>query len=214
MNLNKLKTIQRKISEKIVLKPFDLKDKSRVAALDISFEGDEGYGVCVVLNQNMEVIEIYTMKKNISFPYIPGFLAFREMPVIIKLYEKIKKEPDLILIDGNGTIHPRKCGVAVHFGVSVKKPTIGVAKSLLCGKYREPQNIKFSTSYVYDDNGVIIGAAMRTKENAKAIFISPGNMIDIDSSIKTIKKFISKYRIPDPIRIAHLESNRLRKTFA
>ncbi len=212
IDTNILIKIQNKLAKKIVLKPFNLPKEYYVAGFDISFSGNNGYGVCVIVNKNMDIVEKIAIKKTILFPYIPTFLAFREMPIMIELYKKIKNKPDLILVDGNGIIHPRRCGIAVHFGIITKKPTIGVAKSHLYGKYKEPQNKRFSYSQVYDEYNNIIGVAIRTKENSKPIFVSPGNMIDIKSSINVLKKLTLHYRIPQPLRLAHIEANRYRKT--
>lgn len=206
MEINRLINIQNNISKQITLKPFKLNTKYKIAAFDISFNGNIGYGVCIILNENMELIEDKSIKQKIDFPYIPTFLAFRELPLIMKLYKRIKNEPDLILIDGNGLIHPRKCGIAVHFGVLVKKPTIGIAKSYLYGKYREPDNKKFSYSYVYHEDNSVIGAVLRSKKDSKPIFISPGNLINLKSSLDIVKKFITNYRIPQPLRLAHMRS--------
>ncbi len=212
IKIDKLIKIQNKLAKKIVLKPFKLPEKYYLAAFDISFIGNEGYGVCVIVNEKMSIVERLTTKKTVSFPYIPTFLAFREIPILVELYKKIKFKPELILVDGNGTIHPRRCGIAVHFGIITKKPTIGVAKSHLYGKYKEPQNKRFSYSQVYDEDNNAIGVAIRTKENSKPIFVSPGNMIDINSAVDVLKKLTLQYRIPQPLRLAHIEANRYRKS--
>ncbi|MCX7641194.1 MAG: endonuclease V [Elusimicrobiales bacterium] len=206
MNIERLIKIQNEISKKAVIKPYTLKEKFKVAAFDISFSNDLAKGVCIILNEKNEIIEKHTLTLKVKFPYIPTFLAFREIPIMMKLYKKIKVSPDIILIDGNGLIHPRRCGIALHFGVIVNKPTIGVAKSYLYGIYREPPKEKFSYSYVYHQDGDILGVAFRAKEKTKPIFISPGNLMDIDSSVKIIKRFINNYKLPQPLRIAHIIS--------
>lgn len=203
MNIAKLIEIQKKISKKAVFKPFKLNNQYKIAAFDISFNKNIGYGVCIVIDEKMKIIEEKTAKQQISIPYIPTFLAFRELPLLIKLYKNLQNKPDLIFVDGNGLIHPRRCGIAVHLGVLVKKPTIGVAKSYLYGRYEEPENKKFSYSYVFHEEGDILGVALRSKENLKTIFISPGNLIDIESSLSITKGFITKYKIPEPLRIVH-----------
>ncbi|MBP7795598.1 MAG: endonuclease V [Elusimicrobiales bacterium] len=210
MDTQKLIEIQKSIYKKIKIKPYN-KEFRKILAFDISFDNDDGYCVGVMLDRDFKIIEEkYTFQK-VKFPYISGFLMFREMPLILKTYKKFNNKPDIILIDGHGTLHPRRCGIAVAFGVKVKKPTIGVAKSFLYGIYEEPDNKKNSFSYVYDKNGDKIGTVLRTRENTKPVFVSPGNLIDILSSIKIVKKLIGKYRIIEPLRIAHIESNRFRK---
>jgi len=209
MDLTRLINIQKKISSNIVIKEFK-KEIKRVLSFDVSFEGNLGWGIGLLFDDKLKIIKKEFLFKKVNFPYIPTFLAFREMEFLEDLYKKIKTKPDVVLIDGQGIAHPRKCGIATHFGVIYKIPTIGVAKSHLYGKYEKPENKKFSFNYLYDNKGEIIGAALVTRENTKPIFISPGNLIDTDSSLEIVKKFITKYRLPEPLRMAHIESNHYR----
>jgi len=206
MNLEKLIKEQKKISEKI--KIITLKNKiEKVAGIDISFYGDNAICSIVILDfKTLTEIENILYKDKANFPYISGFLAFREGPIILKAIEKIKNKPDIYIFDGQGIAHPRKCGIASHIGVLIEKPTIGVGKSHLYGKYKEPDNKKFSFSYLYDKEKNKIGVVLRTKENCKPVFISPGNLIDINDSIDVIKKCTTIYRIPEPTRLAHIKS--------
>jgi len=209
MDIEKLIKIQKSIYKKIEIKPFN-KNFEKILAFDVSFDRDDGYCAGVMLDRDFKIIEKRYTFERVKFPYISGFLMFRELPLVLKTYKKFKNEADIILIDGQGTLHPRRCGIAVAFGVKVKKPTIGVAKSFLYGKYKEPSRKKFSFSYVYDKNEDKIGAALRTRENTKPVFVSPGNLADILSSIKIIKKLTTKYRIIEPLRQAHIEANKFR----
>lgn len=211
MNLEKLIKIQKKIANQIEIKKLDISKIKNILAFDISFDGNKGHCCGIVLDKSFNILEEEYIKKEVRFPYIPTFLAFREIDLILKVFKKIKSDIDLVLIDGNGILHPRKCGIATHFGVMVKKPTIGVSKSYLFGSYKEPANKKFSYSYVYNKEKEIIGIAFRTKENTKPVFISIGNFVDLNSSVKIIKKLITKYRIPQPLRLAHIKSNIYRK---
>lgn len=211
MNLEKLIKIQKEIATQVKIKKTNINKIKNILAFDISFDGNKGYCCGIVLDRNLNILEEKYLKKQITFPYIPTFLAFREIDLILKVFKKIKSDIDLVLIDGNGILHPRKCGIATHFGVMAKKPTIGVSKSYLFGDYQEPKNKKFSYCYVYNKEKEVIGIAFRTKENTKPIFISIGNLIDLSSSIKIIKKLITKYRIPQPLRLAHIKSNNFKK---
>ncbi len=210
VNIENLIKIQNEISSKVKLKKFKKKIEILVA-FDVSFDGDIGYCCGVVLDEKFNILKKEFVKKKAEFPYIPTFLAFRELEFINEVYKKFDTTPDIVLIDGQGLAHPRRCGIATHFGVVNNIPAIGVAKSHLYGKYNEPENKRFASSYLYDDEKNIIGAVLRTKENTKPIFISPGNLIDVDSSIEIIKSFTTKYKIPEPLRLAHILSNKFRK---
>lgn len=211
-NLSKLIKIQQDIFKKAVFKPLN-KDIKKILAFDVSFEKDNGYCCGVLMDLNFNVIEKHFTHQKVNFPYIPTFLAFRELPLILKTYRKFKNKPDIIFFDGQGIIHPRKCGIATHAGVILNVPSVGVAKSHLYGKYKKPENKKFAFSYVYDNSNDILGVVFVSRENTKPTFISPGNLIDLNSAIEIVKKTIRKYRTPEPLRQAHIESNRFRKKF-
>jgi len=210
MDLEKLIKIQKEISSKVIIKEFK-KEIKTILSFDVSFKGDDGWGCGIVFDDKMNILKEEFIFKKASFPYIPTFLAFRELEFIKDLYEKLNIKPDIVLIDGQGIAHPRKCGIATHFGVLYQIPTIGVAKSHLYGRYEMPENKRFAYTYIYDEKNSIIGACLVTKENKKPIFISPGNIIDTDSAVSIIKRFITKYRIPEPLRIVHIQSNKYRK---
>jgi deoxyribonuclease V len=129
---------------------------------------------------------------------------------LIKAWEKIKIVPDVVMIDGQGIAHPRRFGIASHFGVLVDRPTIGCAKSLLVGVYEEPKDEAGSFSYLYD-SGEIIGVALRTRDNVQPVFVSVGHKITLDESIEIVMKTVRGYRIPEPTRQAHLIVNALRR---
>ncbi len=140
-------------------------------------------------------------------PYIPTFLAFRELPVILKAYKKLTIEPDLILVDGQGIAHPRFCGVATHLGVILNKPTIGCAKSHLIGEFTMPGGNRGDFSPIKWHNKKI-GIVLRTKDNVKPLFISPGNLVDFDDCRRYVLATTLGYRIPEPIRQAHIMAKR------
>jgi deoxyribonuclease V len=135
------------------------------------------------------------------FPYIPGLLSFREAPVIIKALEQVKKKPDMIFIDGQGIAHPRGLGIASHIGVLTGYPSIGVAKSVLCGSYKEPGVKKGqSEPLIYKSNK--IGTVLRSRDNVKPLFISPGHKIGHESAVDFVQRCLTRYRLPEPNRIA------------
>ncbi|NPA52918.1 MAG: endonuclease V [Aquificae bacterium] len=158
-----------------------------------------------------ELKDIVYAEKKIDFPYIPTFLAYRELPVILEAYKKLKIKPDVFLIDGQGILHPRMMGIASHFGVVTDEVSVGVAKSKLVGNFKEPENKKFSAKPIYIDKQ-LRGYAVRTRKNSKPLFISPGNNISVDSAVKVaIRSIKGDYKLPEPIRTAHNSLQEYRK---
>lgn len=212
MELRKLINIQNSLKKEIILKPFN-EEINYVLAVDSSYLKKENFinSVAIIYDvRNSKVIEKAYSKKKITFPYIPGFLSFREIDSTLDAIGKIRSKYEIIVVDGQGIAHPRGFGFACHVGVIVKKPTIGCAKSKLIGTYNEPEMTRGSFSFLYHHNKVT-GAVLRTKNDIKPLFISPGNLIDVDSSIKIILQLTTKYRQPEPIRAAHLYAGEIKK---
>lgn len=185
----------------IIQKPdFDLK---LIAGCDSSFIGEDSIlSVFVLLHYpSLEVLEKVWHHGPVELPYIPGFLAFREAPNLLLAYEKLQQKPDLIMVDGHGISHPRKLGIATHLGLHLKKPTIGVAKKVLVGKYTEPASTKGAVSpLVYKEEH--IANVLRTKDNVKPVFVSPGHLIDLESATEIAMTCATKYKLPEPTRLA------------
>jgi deoxyribonuclease V len=135
------------------------------------------------------------------FPYVPGLLSFREAPVILKALSRLKDAPDILFIDGQGIAHPRRLGIASHIGVLMDMPSVGIAKSVLCGSYKEPDLQKGSAEPLVH-KGEKIATAYRSREKVKPIFISPGHKIGHESAVKLVARCLTKYRLPEPTRIA------------
>ncbi len=185
-----------------------------LAGVDVSFPGP-GVGLCVIVVLSAvtgEVLEIAHHSMKVTFPYIPGLLSFREGPIFVETVTRLKVKPDLYFFDGQGIAHPRGLGLAAHMGLILKKPTIGVAKSHLFGHYEEPGNEKGTWSPLKDDKGGIIGAVVRTRAGKKPVFVSPGHLIDVEHSIEYTLKYTTKFRIPEPTRLAHLWTQKLKKS--
>ncbi len=183
-----------------------------VAGCDVSANPRERnfYAAVVVMSYpDFDILEQVCANMEVDFPYIPGLLSFREMPVLLEAWKQIKTIPDLTLCDGSGLIHPRRFGLACHLGLWLKIPVVGVAKNLLCGEYDELDSERGSVAQVRQ-NGEVIGVALRTKTDIKPLFISPGNLIDIERSIEFTLKLCTKYRLPEPIRAAHMIANQFR----
>jgi deoxyribonuclease V len=152
--------------------------------------------------ENFEVIETATTSQEITFPYIPGLLSFRESPVCLAAVEKLKNEPDAFMIDGQGIAHPRRFGLAAHLGLFFDKPTIGCAKSRLTGNFEEPSPTKGAYSPLKDADNVI-GAVLRTRTNVAPVFVSVGNKCLLKDAIEITLAWTTKYRLPEPTRLAH-----------
>jgi len=166
-------------------------------------------GVVVVEYPGLELVEERWAAGKVSFPYIPGLLSFREIPILISALTKLKTMPDLILCDGQGIAHPRGMGLATHLGLLVECPTIGCAKSRLVGTYSGPAEKKGASAEMVH-SGKVVGVAARTREGVKPIFISPGNRITLKESLNIVLRCCPRYRVPEPIRMAHVLVNRLR----
>lgn len=147
------------------------------------------------------------------FPYVPGLLSFRELPIVLEAFAKLKARPDLILVDGQGIAHPRRLGIASHLGLWLDLPTIGCAKSRLVGTHAEPRKKRGSTAVLLD-RGEEIGDVLRTKDGVKPLFISPGQRIDRASAVRIVLECGRGYRLPEPTRQAHLHVNELRRTMS
>jgi deoxyribonuclease V len=197
--------LQKRLSGTVILKD-SLRKVKKIAGVDVRYIKKSDKILCAVLvfsYPSLEIIEERHVFSETTFPYIPGLLSFREGPVVEKCFAKIKNKPDLVFFDGHGYAHPRRFGLASHMGVILDIASIGCAKNLLCGDYDKLSLNKEKGSYSYIfDGDEIIGAALRTRDNAKPVFVSAGNKISLDSAIKYTLS-VSKYRIPEPVRLAH-----------
>ena len=151
---------------------------------------------------HFEIIETATVVQKVNFPYIPGLLSFREAPACIAAVEKLKTKPDAFIIDGQGIAHPRRFGIASHLSLFFDKPTIGCAKSRLIGDFEEPAFEKSSYSLL-KDKGETIGAVLRTRTKVKPVFVSVGNKCTLEDATRIVLACTTKYRIPEPTRLAH-----------
>ncbi len=206
-------SIQKELKKKVILEcPYQsLEDIKTVAGCDVNYEKKNAIvqvAVALIMLKDWSIIEKVIIKKplNQAFLYIPGLLSFREAPFLLSALQKIKGNPDVILFDGQGIAHPRRLGLATHIGILIDKPTIGCAKSLLCGKYEEPKNKKGAYSFITDKKSDVIGAVLRTRKDVKPIFVSQGYKVSLDLALKVVLACSPKYRIPEPLRLAHYYS--------
>jgi len=176
-----------------------------IAGVDISVNrfNKMGKGVAVVLSYpDLKVVDVQVVTDQITFPYVPGLLSFREAPLLLKAFEKLNITPDIVMVDGQGVAHPRRCGIASHLGLILGIPTIGCAKSRLCGEHEMP-SIKAGNYAELTDNGEVIGAVLRTREDVKPLYVSIGHMIDLPTAIRWVLACCRGYRLPEPTRLAH-----------
>lgn len=205
LSIAQARDLQLRLAERVSLEPINF-TSGFIAGVDISTRktGELATGAAVVLSYpELRVVETEVVQERLDFPYIPGYLSFREAPIILSALERLTLTPDLILVDGQGIAHPRRFGLASHLGLFLDTPTIGCAKSLLCGSHDVPGDKPGEYAEI-TDNGEIIGAALRTKHGVKPVYVSVGHKIDLRSAIKQVMNCCRGYRLPEPTRLAHL----------
>lgn len=213
--------IQERLLSKLDLKPaVNLRNLKTVTGIDCSYAPRQkrkesrplmGYAVVVLCSYPaLGILEIAKACMEIQFPYIPGLLAFREFPLIEKAWKELKRKPDCILCDGQGIAHPRRMGIASHAGIMLDCPSIGVAKSILVGKSREPGVNRGSWRTLYDDREPV-GVLLRTRTDVKPVVVSPGHKMDISTARRIVLHLCRGYRLPEVIRFAHHAVNQMRR---
>ena len=174
-----------------------------VAGVDIGLKKDIALASVVVLSfPELQVVDSVVTESPVRFPYIPGLLSFREIPPLLTTFAQLQTEPDLVIVDGQGIAHPRRFGLASHLGLILDKPTIGCAKSRLCGRYEEPDSEHGAYTYL-TDKGEVIGAAVRTRTNVRVVYVSIGHRISLDSARMWMLACCRGYRLPETTRYAH-----------
>ncbi|HMB03962.1 MAG TPA: deoxyribonuclease V [Isosphaeraceae bacterium] len=184
-----------------------------VAAADVSFNKYSEWlyaAVVVVQAETFGVVERVGVVGEARFPYVPGLLSFREAPPVLEAFARLEARPDVVICDGQGIAHPRRIGLASHLGLWLGLPTIGCAKSLLCGEYDEPGPDRGDRSPLID-RGEVVGSVVRTRSRIKPLFISPGHLCDLEGAIAVVLATSVKYRLPVPSRMAHDYVNELRR---
>lgn len=202
------KQVQRELVA-LVSRRNEVDDVRSLAGVDISAQDDRGLAraaVTVLCYPELELIETKVIEKEVAFPYRPGLLSFRESPLILSACEKLDSDPDLILVDGQGIAHPRRMGLASHLGLLLNKPTIGCAKSLLCGTHGMVGPQPGSRAEIVD-KGEVIGVVLRTKSGVSPMYISIGHMVNLEAAIEWVLRCCSGGRLPEPTRLAHLAAS-------
>ncbi|MEZ0361078.1 MAG: deoxyribonuclease V [Hydrogenobacter sp.] len=214
MDIEELKKIQLECAKK-VLKKDDFESIKTVGGIDLTFEDIKENptkawaGIVVLDMKTLKPVYEDVIEGVVDFPYIPTFLAFRELPLMLKLYENLKLKPDVYFIDGQGVAHPRGCGIASHFGIVTNSVSVGVAKTRLFGYHKELEGKRGSYAYL-TYKGNIVGAVLRTRDNTDPIYVSVGHRISLETAVDLVLK-VSLYRIPEPTRLAHNLLQKVRK---
>ena len=190
--------LQKEIAKNVIAEDTLHKKIEYICGIDVSYKKNAAYCSAVIMKKNtLELIESVNAKSIVKHPYIPGLFILRESEPILTTLKLLKNQFDLLLIDGHGLLHPRKCGLASYIGVLIDKPTIGVAKSLLCGSIKKDQFIEYDAT--------VLGFTI--KRDKKQIYVSVGHKISLTTAIQIIKNLIKKEEwVPEPLRIADLNS--------
>ena len=197
--------LQRRLSKKVSWKG-ELSAPSYIAGVDIASgrASEMAQAAVVVLSYpELRMLAVELVQGRLVLPYIPGLLSFRELPLIIDACRKLSITPDLMMVDGQGVAHPRRLGLASHLGLLLGLPTIGCAKSRLCGSYSVPGEESGSYTELVD-RGETIGAVLRTKTGIKPVYVSTGHKISLENAIYWVMQCCRGYRLPEPTRLAHL----------
>ncbi len=200
--------LQNQLAGKVLSCPLENEPRI-ISACDVAFIGPIRRqkqlvaGVVVYDSDSGEVIERRAVIDAVRFPYIPGLLSFREAPSVIKAIALVKSDTDVFLIDGQGIAHPRRFGLASHIGVLIGQPTIGCAKSRLTGRAVAELPAEKGSAVELIDKEQIVGVVLRTRSNVKPLYVSVGNKITLPQAVRVVLKCTTKYRLPDPARMAH-----------
>jgi deoxyribonuclease V len=186
-----------------VIRENQLGPVTSVAGVDVGIRADTAQAAIVVLSYpQLELVDYALATRPVTFPYVPGLLSFREGSVILEALEKVTRSPGLLIFDGQGIAHPRRLGIASHIGLLVDLPTIGCAKSRLCGSYEDP-DFEWGSYTFLTDKGEIVGAVVRTRSGVKPVFVSIGHRIDLSTSVDYVLNCCRGYRLPETTRWAH-----------
>lgn len=198
------KQLQLELAQKVCLED-QFTPPRYVAGVDVGFENSGKItraAIAVLSYPELKLIDKSVVRRDTVFPYVPGYLSFRELPTVIAALDKLDTIPDMFLCDGQGIAHPRRFGIACHLGVLTDIPSIGVAKSRLTGTFTDPGKEKGDTSDLLDKQERI-GVVLRTRTNVKPLFISPGHKISIESAVHWTMNCTTRYRLPETTRAAH-----------
>ncbi len=185
----------------------------RVGAADVAYSPAQRrlYAAAAVVSiPSLDVLELSSAQRSEDFAYVPGLFAFRELPALIDALLRLTVEPDVVLFDGHGIAHPRRFGLASHAGLLLGVPTIGCAKCVLTGRFSHPADERGAFTPLID-NGEPVGAALRTRPGVMPVFVSPGHLADVEAAVRVTLTATGRYRIPEPLRQAHMAAVKARR---
>lgn len=204
INLEQLKLTQQQLAEQVNLTDDFNSSITLIGGTDVGFE-DEGKttraAIVILTYPDFDVVEYHVARLKTEFPYIPGYLSFREYPALLSAWEQVEHKPDLLLVDGHGVAHPRRLGIASHLGLLLNMPTIGVAKKRLCGHYNPLPKVAGQVTPLTDKQQQI-GWVLQSKNNCNPLFISSGHRISQASALNWVNLCLRGYRLPEPTRWA------------
>lgn len=207
------RALQERLRGRIVLDPSPRFAPRTVAGLDLSMDRGSrvGHAGIVVLDaETLAVVDEAALTGELDFPYVPGLLSFRELPLLARVWERLRVRPELLVFDGQGTAHPRRFGLACHGGLLFDVPAIGCAKTLLVGEHA-PLAAERGASEPLIHRGDVVGRVVRTRANVKPLYVSPGHRMDVDTAVDWVLRLAPRYREPETTRRAHQLVNRLRR---
>ncbi|GAA3740411.1 deoxyribonuclease V [Salinactinospora qingdaonensis] len=196
--------VQQRLAERVRVETLPAAQVSLVAGVDVSYAADDSAlvaAVTVLDTASLRLVEAQVEVARPRFPYVPGLLAFREVPPLLKALERLECEPDVYLCDGFGLAHPRRFGLACHLGVLLERPTLGVAKSAFVGRATDPGAERGAATDLVDD-GEVIGRVLRTRTGVKPVYVSTGHRVDLAGACDLVLRLCPRYRLPEPIRHA------------
>ena len=194
-SVEKAIALQKKLSKRVKKTSFLPSGLKRIGGLDVAYSNDKAIGSCAIVDcETLKTLETITVLTKVTTPYMPGFLAFREAPIMVKTAKRLKLKPDVYLVDGQGIAHPRRFGLASHVGVLLDSPTIGVAKSRLYGE--------IEGGFLYGEEGDVLGALFATKRSGKTLYISIGHKISLEDALRIVSRCTINSS-PEPLRLAH-----------
>ena len=204
VSIRQAKEIQLRLRD--MIEPvWDGRKINTVAGADVGFPDKNTVLAAVVVLSfpDLEIVERSVSTQDCTFPYVPGYLSFREVPGLLSALENIETRPDVLLCDAQGIAHRRRMGLAAHIGLLVDTPVVGCAKSVLYGRFAPPGDERGAYSHMFDPDGEVVGAAVRTRDRVKPVYVSIGNRIDLDTAISVVLGCSTGYRKPRPLRLAH-----------
>jgi len=204
--------LQRELRDRLVLRPPPGFAPRLVGGADVSLDRDDprGWaGIAVIDRSTMDTVDEATATAEISFPYVPGLLSFRELPILERVWERLRVRPDVLVFDGQGYAHPRRFGLACHGGVLFDVPSVGCAKTLLVGRHGALGEERGARAELVD-RGEVVGMALRLRAGVKPVYVSPGHRMDVPTAVEVVLAVSAGFREPETTRRAHRLVNRVR----